>query len=301
MEETLKRYPRISIVTPCFNSEKYLESTINSVLGQQYPNLEYIIIDGGSTDATIDIIKKYERDLSYWISEKDNGIYDALNKGFAKMAGGETDREGGIMSWIGSDDLYHPKAFWTIAEIFSSFQEIQWLVGPETTYDEQGRTTNVQESQRFTRYDFLDGDYRLQQESCFWRRSVWEAAGARLDASLKYAGDFELWIRFFRHAKLHVTNALIGGFRQRSANQLSLDGYDMYLAESARIAKAEKLTPEEQRQFSEFRRFKRLMRLMEKMKIFNTERIFNKYKNIKYGDVKTIRFDRMKQAFEYGP
>ncbi|MDR0639013.1 MAG: glycosyltransferase [Spirochaetaceae bacterium] len=87
MEEKLKNYPRISIVTPCFNGGKYLEATINSVLGQQYPNLEYIIIDGGSTDDTIDIIKKYERDLTYWVSEKDNGIYDALNKGFKKMAG----------------------------------------------------------------------------------------------------------------------------------------------------------------------------------------------------------------------
>ncbi|MDR0639014.1 MAG: hypothetical protein LBG27_08985 [Spirochaetaceae bacterium] len=205
------------------------------------------------------------------------------------------------MSWIGSDDKYHPKSFWTVAEIFSSFQEIQWLVGAATTYDERGRVVRVHESRRFMRYDLLDGDYRwLQQESCFWRRSLWEAAGARLDVSLKYAGDFELWVRFFRHTTLHVTNALIGGFRARSANQLSLEGHDAYLAEAARIIKAEKLTPKEQKQLSEFRRFKRFLRLLEKMKIFNVERISNKYKSVKYGDVKNIWFDRMKQAFEYG-
>ncbi|MDR1469496.1 MAG: hypothetical protein LBT00_09400 [Spirochaetaceae bacterium] len=203
------------------------------------------------------------------------------------------------MSWIGSDDKYHPKSFWTVAEIFSSFQEIQWLVGAVTAYDEQGRTVRTHESRRFTRYDFLDGDYQwLQQESCFWRRSLWEAAGARLDSSLKYAGDFELWVRFFHHATLHVTNALIGGFRLRSANQLSLEGHDAYLAEAARIVNAEKLTPKEQLQLSAFRRFKRLMRLLEKMKIFDTERMLHKYKSVKLGDAKNIWFDRMKQVFE---
>ncbi|MDR1469497.1 MAG: glycosyltransferase [Spirochaetaceae bacterium] len=95
-EEKRKNYPRISIVTPCFNSEKYLEATIDSVLGQQYPNLEYIIIDGGSTDNTINIIKKYERELTYWVSEKDSGMYDALNKGFKRMAEEGTNWGGGV-------------------------------------------------------------------------------------------------------------------------------------------------------------------------------------------------------------
>jgi glycosyltransferase involved in cell wall biosynthesis len=294
MVEKIKSYPKITIVTPCFNSGKYLEASINSVLGQRYPNLEYIIVDGGSTDNTIDIIKQYESELTCWVSEKDNGMYDALQKGF-KRATGE------IMSWIGSDDMYHPMAFWTVAELFSAFRDIKWLVGAATTYDEQGRTVETGQARRFLRYDFLDGDYQwLQQESCFWHRSLWDAAGARLDTSLKYAGDFELWIRFFRHETLHVTDALIGGFRQRSGNQLSMEGLDAYREEAANIINAEKLSlsKEEQKQFYKFRRVKRFMRILEKMKIFNAERIFDKYKRVTFGDVK-LRFDRFKQMFEY--
>jgi glycosyltransferase involved in cell wall biosynthesis len=293
VREKSESCPKISIVTPCFNSEKYLEATINSVLEQRYPNLEYGIVDGGSTDGTIGIIRKYESELAWWVSEQDGGIYDALQKGFAKTSGE-------VMSWIGSDDMYHPKALWTVAELFSSFQDIQWLVGAATTYDEFGRTINTHSSRRFLRYDFLDGDYQwLQQESCFWRRPLWEAAGSRLDTSLRYAGDFELWIRFFRHETLHVTDALIGGFRSRSKDQMSLEGHGAYLEEAANIIKAEKLTKDELHRFYEFRQFKRFLRMLDKMKIFNVERILRKYIHTKFGNVKLIRFDRFKQRFEY--
>jgi len=94
-------YPKISIITPSFNQGKYLEETIFSVLGQNYPNLEYIIIDGGSTDNSVDIIKKYENQLTYWISEPDNGQSHAINKGFMKATGG-------ILAWLNSDDMYLP-------------------------------------------------------------------------------------------------------------------------------------------------------------------------------------------------
>ncbi len=107
-------YPKISIVTPNLNQGKFLEETILSVLDQKYPNLEYIIIDGGSTDNSIDIIKKYEKNLFYWTSEKDNGMYEAIQKGFEKATGD-------IMAWINSDDLYHRNVFFVVAEIFSNF------------------------------------------------------------------------------------------------------------------------------------------------------------------------------------
>ncbi len=98
------QYPKISIVTPTFNQGNFIEESILSVIEQQYPNLEYIIMDGGSTDNTIEIIKKYESQLTYWVSQKDNGMYDALNRGF-KRATGE------IMGWLNSDDLLIRKSF----------------------------------------------------------------------------------------------------------------------------------------------------------------------------------------------
>jgi glycosyltransferase involved in cell wall biosynthesis len=290
----IKYWPKISIVTPCLNSEAYLEETINSVLEQEYPNLEYIIIDGGSTDNTLNIIQKYESRLAYWISEKDNGMYDALQKGFKKTTGE-------IMSWIGSDDMYHKKSLFTIAEIFSSFQNIKWLVGATTAFDEYGRTVNVFQSRRFLRYDFLSGDYKwLQQESCFWRRTLWDQAGSNLDSSLLYAGDFELWIRFFRFAQLYVTRALIGGFRQRRSNQLSFENMDNYFKEVEfiiRREKKEKLKKKDQKELNEYNVVKKILRILEKAKIFDTERILLKYKKIRFGVSDEIFFDRIKQCY----
>ena len=228
-------YPKISIVTPCYNSEKYIESTILSVLNQNYPNLEYVIIDGGSKDNTLEIVKKYQNQLTFWISEKDSGMYDALQKGFEKTTGE-------IMGWIGSDDMYHQNSFFTIAEIFSLSKNIKWLLGASTIFDEIGRTIHAQKSRKFTKEDFRKGDFKwVQQESCLWHRDLWVSAGSNLNTNLKFAGDFELWLRFFRFEELHVTDALIAGFRMRSSNQLSLDHMDEYLAEVKDVLNIENL------------------------------------------------------------
>ena len=124
-------YPRISIVTPSFNQGKYIEQTIQSVLSQNYPNLEYIIIDGGSTDGTVEIIKKYEQQLTYWISEPDKGQTDAINKGFAKCTGE-------IFNWINSDDYYSPNSLHIVAEVFSENPTAKVVCGLENGfYNEQ--------------------------------------------------------------------------------------------------------------------------------------------------------------------
>lgn len=206
--------PKITIVTVTYNSEKYLEETIKSVIQQNYPNLEYIIIDGASTDETINIIKKYEKYLTYWISEPDGGMYEALQKGFDKSTGD-------IMSWINSDDMYHPNAFLSVAEIFTNLQKVEWLTGANTNFDEKGRTIVTRPSYKHNKYSqFLYMAQHIQQESTFWKRSLWEKAGSMLDTSLRYAGDFELWLRFNQHSQVYITNALIGGFRFRK-NQLT--------------------------------------------------------------------------------
>src|ERR1044071_10153093 len=119
------KQPKISIVTTSFNQAEWLEQCMRSVLDQNYPELEYIVIDGGSTDGSVDIIRKYADRLTYWISEKDNGMYDGLQKGLSRSTGE-------IMAWINSDDLFHPGSFMTVTEIFSHYEQVKWLQGVPT-------------------------------------------------------------------------------------------------------------------------------------------------------------------------
>jgi glycosyltransferase involved in cell wall biosynthesis len=228
-------YPKISIVTPNYNMGNFLEKTMCSVLNQGYPNLEYIVIDGGSTDCSLDIIKKYEPELSYWVSEPDQGLYHAIQKGFERSTGE-------IMAWINSDDMLHPGSLLIVAELLSQYAEIEWLSGAPTCYDEVGRTVYVSPARLYSRFVFLTHKHYdwIQQESTFWRRSLWEKAGRRLDTSLQLAGDFELWMRFFRYAgPPYVVSSLLGGFRLRKSNQKSLEGESEYRLEVNEIVRRE--------------------------------------------------------------
>lgn len=224
--------PKITVVTPSFNQAKYLESTILSVLGQGYPNLEYIIIDGGSTDGSVDIIRKYEQQLAYWVSEQDNGLYDALQKGFACSSGE-------IMAWLNADDLYHSKSLFTVAELFGRFTDVRWLMGTNTFFDESGRPflyDDLPYGQRWSRLrlQLFDGRF-IQQESVFWRRTLWEQAGSFIDENHALAADFELWLRFFKHERLYSTSFMLGGFRFRAENQKSYNQRGQYLEEAKRL------------------------------------------------------------------
>ncbi len=225
--QILKHLPKISVVTVNYNGARFLEETILSVLNQNYPNLEYIIIDGGSTDGSVDIIKKYENKLAYWISEKDQGQYHAVQKGFEKSTGE-------IMAWINSDDLYVPYCFFEVAKIFTQFHDVKWLMGIPREYTESGAMVSRitlpwarWSKRRYYTYDFQF----IQQESTFWKRELWEKAGSCLDVSYKYAGDMELWARFFRYEKLHTTLVTLAGFRYSSQNQRSIEFRREYLKE----------------------------------------------------------------------
>jgi len=200
-------WPKISLVTPVFNSAHYLEATLRSVLSQGYPNLEYIVIDGGSTDGSLNIIRKYETQLHSWVSEPDRGMYDAINKGFARSSGE-------LMGWISATDMLHAGSLFVVGSVFRTFPQVEWITGRPTGFSDDGMGAEILKLRRWSRWPFLAGANRyIQQESTFWRRSLWERAGSRVDDSRRNASDFELWVRFFRHAQLYSVDALIGGFR----------------------------------------------------------------------------------------
>ncbi len=281
-------FPKISIVTPSFNQGSFLEETINSVLGQGYPNLEYVIIDGGSTDNSVEIIRKYEKHLTFWVSEKDKGMYDAIQKGFSKTTGE-------IMGWINSDDRYYPKSFFVLAEVFSSFPEVEWLQGNPTSIDEIGRIISIQTSRKWSKYNFYLRDYKfIQQESTLWRRSLWEKAGSMIRTDMRYAGDFELWLRFFDHARLYCLQTAIGAFRMRGSNQFSLDMMDKYNEEVEEeiTQKLTRLTVEDKEGLAVINKYKSTYAKIPVLKY----RKYTEYLNV-FNYPPPIIFDRKKQSF----
>lgn len=180
-------YPKISIVTPSYNQGEFLEDTILSVIGQNYPNLEYIIIDGGSTDNSVDIIKKYEKHLTYWVSEKDNGQSDAINKGFGIATGD-------IFGWLNSDDMYMPNIFNYIADVLQP-TDIKICLGQCIHINTSNGMLNAYGSDilSFKDADLTVLDYVIQP-STFWTRSVWEHVG-KLNENQHFGFDWEWFLR----------------------------------------------------------------------------------------------------------
>jgi len=223
--------PTISIVTPSFNQGEFLEESIDSVLSQNYPYLEYVIMDGGSSDNSVEIIKKYEKYLTYWQSQPDGGQYNAIHEGFKRTSGS-------IMAWLNSDDKYHRDALFKVAALFNQVPGAEWITGYPTFWGKEGELTHIEQSlPTYCRKDFLEGRYNqpfLQQESTFWKRSLWNRAGGYLRTELDYAGDLELWIRFFRHALLYSVETFLGGYRNHG-NQKAQLFMDRYVAEAEMI------------------------------------------------------------------
>jgi glycosyltransferase involved in cell wall biosynthesis len=223
----ISELPKISIVTPNYNYAATLERTLCSVLYQKYPNLEYIVIDGGSTDDSQQIIERYENQLAYWESRPDGGQYAAINKGFNKASGE-------IFAWLNSDDIYLPWTLHVVAEIFAQFPEIDWIMGRPSKIQngvlrEVGSTRPY--PQEFLQSGLFRGDILgwVQQESTFWRRSLWKKAG-HLREDLHYAADFELWMRFAQYTQLVTTPCILGGFWEHKQNR-SKENLKAYMQE----------------------------------------------------------------------
>lgn len=221
--------PRITVVTPSYNQAPFLEACLRSVLDQRYPNLEYIVIDGGSTDGSVEIIKSVEKDLAYWVSEPDAGHYDALNKGFGRATGD-------VLAWLNSDDMHTPWALAVVADIFQRLPRVQWLTTLYPLFwNEAGAATLCTQLPGFDRRAVLRRGKGVQQESTFWRRGLWERAGGRLDPSFRLAGDLDLWARFWEHAELYGVAVPLAGIR-RHRGQRHVRQFDAYMAEAGVIA-----------------------------------------------------------------
>ncbi len=215
-------HPKITVVTPNYNQGDFIERTIISVLEQEYPNLEYIIIDGGSSDSSVTIIKKYQEKLHYWVSEPDKGMYDAINKGFSRSTGT-------IMCWINSDDVLWEGSLHFIAKKFTEHKKVHWLQGFPSVINEKGKLI-FQREPVFSPWFFYLREHRkkfsfIQQESTFWSRQLWEKAGGNLSLHYELASDFDLWMRFFRQEQLYCSKRQLAAFRkregQKSGNQKS--------------------------------------------------------------------------------
>ena len=192
---------RISIVTCSFQQGRYLESAIRSVLEQAYPALEYIVIDGGSTDDSVEIIKRHEAALACWVSEPDRGQTDALIKGFRRSSGA-------ILGWLCSDDLLLPGALHAVDEFFASHPDVLAAYGDALWIDGHGNFLRPKKEMGFNRFVFLHDHNYIPQPSMFWRRSLYEAVGG-LDPAFDLAMDADLWERFSAKTRIeHIPRYL---------------------------------------------------------------------------------------------
>jgi glycosyltransferase involved in cell wall biosynthesis len=211
MAKRRSELPKISIVTPSFNQGHFLEQTIQSILSQGYPNLEYVIIDGGSRDNSVKIIKKYSSKLKYWVSKPDGGQAQAINSGFSHTSGQ-------IMTWLNSDDILLPGTLKLVANIFTQLPEVNWLSGTPQTITQHGYIQHLGLRPVYLQKLIQAGWYHgrglgfIMQEGTFWRRSLWKKSGGKVK-NLHYGMDFDLWERFAELSPLIPVHVPLAAFR----------------------------------------------------------------------------------------
>lgn len=221
-EPTKPDLPKITVVTPSFNQAEFLERTIQSVLSQNYPNLEYIVIDGGSTDGSVEIVKKYEDRIDYWISEPDRGQAHAINKGFEKSTGE-------ILAWLNSDDTYEPGALLAVGSYFREHPNVDVVYGDASFVDAGDGFIRPIFGVPFSARAFVYGGINLHQASTFWRRELFSRTGV-LNEGLHLGMDYELWFRFLKAgARFEYLPRVLANFRQHETSKTVQDTHSSAL------------------------------------------------------------------------
>ena len=207
--------PLISIVTPSYNQARFLEETIRSVLAQDYPRLEYIIVDGASTDGSLEIIQNYADRLAWWVSEPDQGQTDAINKGFSKA-------KGEILAWLNSDDTYRPGAVSAAIKCLLQYPEYGLVYGGADFIDEKGDLIGRFPARQTDYRRLRQGYVHIPQQAAFFRASFWRKVGP-LDPSFYFAMDYDLWIRIAAIAPIRYMPEVWANFRLHTGGKTIAD------------------------------------------------------------------------------
>ena len=228
----MRDWPRITVVTPSFNQAAFLERTILSVLGQDYPNLEYFVVDGGSTDGSVDIIRKYSDKLAWWVSEPDRGQTDAINKGLRRATGE-------WVAWQNSDDIFYPGSFHEMAAAAIKWPQAGLIIGDMMLIDEHDRP--LRDIRYVTpSYNALRAEGMvLANQAAFWRRHFHQEIGF-LAEDMHYSFDYEWFLRLTRHAKCFHVASVWGGLRLHGETKTSTQAR-MFQEENRRILAGRKM------------------------------------------------------------
>jgi len=223
-----EKLPSISIVTPSFGQARFIERTIQSVLSQEYPGLQYLVQDGGSRDGTVDILERYSQRLSAWDSSPDTGQSQAINRAFAKTSGD-------LMAWLNSDDILFPGALAYVGDFFATHPDVDVVYGHRVLIDEEDREIGRWILPQHDAGVLSWADF-VPQETLFWRRTLWEKIGGRVDETFGFAMDWDLLLRFREAgARFERLPRFLGGFRVHAEQKTTAGISDVGFQEMNRL------------------------------------------------------------------
>lgn len=221
---------KISVIMPSYNQVDFIEKSIQSVVNQNYPDLEFILMDGGSTDGSLELIKKYSQHFSHWQSEKDDGQSAAINAGMARATGA-------ICCWLNSDDLLAPRALEKVEKFFNSNPDEEWLIGHGVFQEADGKLIQNKNPNGTSFEDFVDWQNNgINQPSVFWRKELWEKVNG-LDGRLNFVMDYDLWLKFAQVKPAAKLDDILGITVFHDDMKTQVNNAEMYVEHALVLAK----------------------------------------------------------------